>query len=71
MDEASNLEADQEVNGKSNRVLNAEFFDEYDRGPKKKSNSPGYKHVQVVRKHDERKKLATASCKECVDVSAF
>ena len=35
---------------------------------KKKADSPNYKHVQVVRKHDERKKLATASCKECQNV---
>jgi hypothetical protein len=50
-------------------TLDADFFNEYDKVPKKQSKSPNYKHVQVVRKHDERKKLNTASCRECETVS--
>jgi len=40
----------------------------YDRVPKKRDEGPAYKHVQVVRKHDERKKLGTMACKECENV---
>ena len=36
--------------------------------PKKKSDSPNYKHMQVVRKHDERKKLGTSTCTQCENV---
>lgn len=39
------------------------------RVPKKKSDSPNYKHIQVVRKQDERKKLGTSACRECENVS--
>lgn len=42
-----------------------EFFADFDKVPKKKDVGPGFKHVAVVRKHDDRKKLASSSCKEC------
>ncbi|CAF0721636.1 unnamed protein product [Brachionus calyciflorus] len=44
-----------------------EYFNDFDRVPKRKDNQNqnNFKHVEVVRKHDERKKLPTWSCKEC------
>ena len=39
--------------------------------PKKKSDSPGYKHVEVVRNKDKRKKLGTSTCRECENVGNF
>ena len=35
------------------------------------STSPNYKCVEVVRKHDERKKLPAWSCWECEQVINF
>lgn len=55
----------------SRSELAAEFARDYDKVPKKKSDSPNYKHVQVVRKHDERKKLNTFMCRECENVIFF
>jgi hypothetical protein len=43
----------------------------FDKPPKKKTTSPNYKHVQVIKKHDERKKLTANSCRECEQVKTF
>ncbi len=40
------------------------------RVPKKKDDGPGFKHVSVVRKHDERKKLSASACRECENVNS-
>ena len=48
-----------------------ELIFDFDKPPKKRTNSPKYKHVQVIKKQNERKKLTPYSCLECENVLVF
>ena len=47
---------------------NDDLIFNFDKPPKKKTNSPNYKYVQIIRNQNDRKKLTANSCRDCEQV---